>query len=221
MKVLIIEDDARLAASLRQIMTEEGHSADLCSTGQQGVAQANAGIYNAVILDWMLPDIDGPTVSERLRKAGCYVPILMLTARAELADRVLGLRSGADDYLAKPFEVEELLARLHALVRRADVSTLRVGELSLDRLSRRISVSGTPVDLTAREFALLFELASHPGKPVSRTRLISSVWGLNFDPGTNMLEVYISRVREKLGAHAGLIETVRGVGYCLRIDTKS
>ncbi len=218
MRVLIIEDDDTIGELLSRVLGEDGATSTWVQSAQAGVARASEG-YDVIVLDWMLPDQDGPWVVETLRKANVLTPILMLTARGELSDRVRGLRSGADDYLTKPFEVEELLARLHALVRRsAQLSQIVAGELSIDRLQRQCRVSGTPVDLTPREYELLVRIASAAGAAVSRSDLLRDVWRLEFDPGSGLLDVQISRLREKLGDSAFRLETVRGVGYRLRSD---
>lgn len=217
-KVLVVEDDPALGASLLRVMADEAHEIDLCTTGREGAARALSGRYDIILLDWMLPDLDGLSVCRSLRGAGYQLPILMLTARSEIADRVLGLRSGADDYLCKPFEVDELLARMDALVRRRTPRVVRLRELEIDLASRRIALGGTQVDLTTREFDLLACLVSNGGNPVSRATLLSAVWGTKVDPGTTVVEVYVSRLREKLGPEADVIETVRGVGYRLRMD---
>jgi DNA-binding response OmpR family regulator len=170
-----------------------------------------------MILDWMLPDLDGVSVCRLLRERGCMIPILILTARGELSERVLGLRSGADDYLVKPFEIDELLARLDAVLRRSNRKGLiRAGPLQIDRLERRVTLDGRPLELTERELALLVHLSQRADQVVTRSDILARVWGMNFDPESNMIEVHVSRLRDKLGAHAKLIETVRGKGYRLR-----
>ncbi len=214
MRVLIVEDDADLGGLLMRVLEEEGAKPTLCTTATTGLEEANRK-YDAIVLDWMLPDGDGPTFCEALRRANILSAVLMLTARGEVQDRVRGLRAGADDYLVKPFEIEELLARLEALSRRSrHVAPLVVGDLSIDRLGRRCMLSGAPLDLTAREYDLLLRLADADGEPVSRARLLEDVWHLSFDPGSGLLEVQVSRLRDKLGKDR--IETVRGVGYRLK-----
>lgn len=219
MKVLIVEDDNKLARFLYRVLLEEGFAADLCSSGSDAIEQARSGVYELVILDWMLPDLDGLSVCRELRKAGQAVPILMLTARGELAERVLGLEAGADDYLVKPFEIDELVARIRALLRRSSgFAKIKIGPLDMDRLGRRASLDGVPTDLTGREFALLLHLAARQDRVVPKSELLSQVWDLKFDPGSNLVEVHVSRLRDKLGAHAWMIETVRGVGYRIRAE---
>ncbi len=218
MKVLIVEDDQKLARFVSRVMTEEGYQPDLVTSGEEAISQGKTGLYDLVLLDWMLPDGDGLHVCRELRRLGYVGPILMLTARGELREKVLGFEAGADDYLVKPFEVEELLARVKALLRRtAGFASLNIGDLEIDRLSRRVSLSGKLLDLTTKEYALLLYLAaSSEGKPASRTALLANVWDLSFDPSSNLVEVHISRLRDKLGDHAWMVETVRGVGYRLR-----
>jgi two-component system OmpR family response regulator len=215
-KVLVVEDDTKLSRFLVRVLVEEGFAADACGKGADAIAQASSNLYDLVILDWMLPDVDGLSVCRTLRQSGVTTPILMLTARGELRERVLGLETGADDYLVKPFEVEELVARIRSLVRRASgFAKLGVGALELDRVGREVVLAGRALDLTSREYALLLDLVHHAEKVVTRTELLSRVWGTSFDPGSNLVEVHVSRLRDKLGDHAWMIETVRGAGYRL------
>jgi DNA-binding response OmpR family regulator len=219
LKVLVVEDDVKLARFVARVLVEEGYVADTCAEGSEGIIRARSGVYDAVVLDWMLPDTDGLQVCKALREQGCQIPILMLTARAELRERVLGLRSGADDYLVKPFEIEELLARLDAVLRRcARQALFRSGPLELNRLERRVLLAGRSLELTDKEMALLSHFMLRPGQVVPRSEILTRVWGMNFDPESNMIEVHISRLREKLGDYASLIETVRGKGYRLRTE---
>jgi DNA-binding response OmpR family regulator len=214
LKVLIVEDDRKLARFLTRVLTEEGYMADTCSRGADATQRALSGIYAMVLLDWMLPDVDGLQVCNELRRLGCRVPIVMLTARGELQERVLGLESGADDYLVKPFEPEELLARIRAILRRTTASgMLERGPVKIDRLGRRVVVDERSVELTSREYALLLHFVQNSHRVVTKTELLTSVWNTRFDPGSNVVEVHVSRLREKLGVHASRIETVRGVGY--------
>ena len=217
-KVLIVEDDPRLGASLSRVMAEESFVVDLCATGREGSERARAASFDIIILDWMLPDMEGLSVCKELRAGGCETPILMLTVRSALGDRVLGLRSGADDYLCKPFEVEELLARMDALVRRELRGSFRIGALEVDRVSRRVALEGARIGLTTREFDLLVCLASRMGRPVSRTELLAEIWSTNREPGTSVIEVHMNRLRNKLGVYAEAIETVRGAGYRLNLS---
>ncbi len=217
MNVLIVEDDAKVAKLLVKLFKEEGNVTTVCARAAEARRLASNGGFDVIILDWMLPDGDGPGVCESLRRAGVSTPVLMLTARGEVQDRVTGLRAGADDYLAKPFDVDELLARVDAVMRRsAATSELRAGELVFDRLGRRAAIAGRLLELTTREYALLLYLALHADEAVDRAALLGYVWQLNFEPGTGLVEVIISRLRDKLGPHVWMIETVRGVGYRLR-----
>lgn len=221
MRILIVEDDARLGRFVARVLQEEGYTTDLCTSGADAVAQTQSGLYDLIVLDWMLPDLDGLSVCRAVRKQGLTTPILMVTARGEVRERVLGLDSGADDYLTKPFEIEELLARVRALVRRAaGMTRLALGELEIDRVGRRATLGGRPVELAPREFALLVHLAHRADRIVTRTELLAQVWDTKFDTGTNLLEVAVSRLRSKLGASGWRIETVRGYGYRLRTGEK-
>lgn len=216
-KVLIVEDDAKLARFLAKILAEEGYGTQVCRSGGDGLNQARTGAYDLVLLDWMLPDLDGLSVCRAIRETGLGVPVLMLTARGELQDRVLGLETGADDYVVKPFEVEELLARVRALSRRsAGFASMQLGALTIDRLKHVVLVEGRALELTAREYALLLTLAFRPERIVTRAEILARVWETTNDPGTNVVEVHISRMRDKLGEYAWMIETVRGSGYRLR-----
>lgn len=218
MRVLIVEDDAKLARFLVKILQEEGFHADVCRSGAEALTSVAARCHDLVILDWMLPDLDGLSVCRGVRTSGLTIPILMLTARGELKDRVLGLESGADDYLVKPFEIEELLARVRALWRRSSgAQSVRLGGLEIDGISRRVLLEGRALDLTAREYGLLVHLASQPDRIMTRAELLAAVWDTAHDPGTNVVEVHISRLRDKLGARAWMIETVRGRGYRFRL----
>ncbi len=219
MKVLLVEDDVKVARFVTRVLVEEGYVVDHCSTGSDAARLGQTGMYELILLDWMLPDIDGLSVCRELRRAGLVTPILMLTARGEVRERVLGLETGADDYVTKPFEVEELLARIKALVRRSSAfSKLVCGELEIERMNRRVLLRGIALDLTTREYALLLHLALRVGRGVPRSELLSSVWEMKFDPGTNLVEVHVSRLRDKLGDLSWMIETVRGVGYRLRAE---
>jgi DNA-binding response OmpR family regulator len=231
MNIILIEDDPRIADFLQRGLKAEGLQVQLAATGPQGLAlvqdtarQNNAcPVPTVVVLDLMLPGMNGLDICQILRAQGVPFPILMLTALSALEDRVAGLRMGADDYLCKPFEFEELLARLEALGRRtqglssARPSQLQVADIVLDRDSMRASRAGEALNLTARELALLELLMSAPGRLFSRERILSSVWGLNEDPLTNVVDVYIRRLRSKIddGRACPLIQTMRGLGYRL------
>jgi DNA-binding response OmpR family regulator len=179
--------------------------------------QAETGLYDLLVLDWMLPDGDGLSIVRELRERGSTVAILMLTARGEISERVLGLELGADDYMSKPFDPQELMARVHALLRRAGAfQVLKRGELEIDRVHRRVVVGGRPIELTMKEYALLLHLAHRGDAIVSRSELLAQVWQTKFDTGSNLVEVSVSRLRDKFGEFAWMVETVRGAGYRLR-----
>jgi DNA-binding response OmpR family regulator len=216
-KLLVIEDDTKLARLLTRVLQEEGYVVDTCAKGEAGLRQATTGLYDLVVLDWMLPDVDGLSLCRRLRELGSALPILMLTARSELSERVMALDTGADDYVVKPFEIEELVARIRALLRRVTgLRKIRVGTLELDPDQRRVTLGSTPLELTAREQSLLSYLARRADQVVTRSELLAHVWSTQFDPGSNLVEVHVSRLRDKLGRAAWMIETVRGLGYRLR-----
>lgn len=215
MRLLIVEDNKKLATFLKRALEEEGHVVDVVFDGSQALEQAQQLHYEAMILDWMLPGLDGLAVIRQLRGRGLSLPTLMLTARGEVHERIAGLDAGADDYLIKPFELGELLARVRALARRGGQAPgiLRIGPLSMDKAERRVLMDGAALDLTPREFSLLAHFMREAGRVVSRTELLTQVWNMAFDPGSNVVDVQIKNLRDKLGTHADLIETVRGVGY--------
>jgi DNA-binding response OmpR family regulator len=215
--VLLVEDDVRLLDLLTRVVTEEGDRALCATTARAARATALAGDQDVIVMDWMLPDGDGAALSMELRQAGVMTPILMLTSKGEAAERVEGLRSGVDDYLVKPFDIEELLLRLAALCRRGRrQEQLRTGTLVIDRLARRATLSGALLNLTAKELELLSFLAEKPGALRARSEIMAQVWNLTSDPGSGLLDVHVSRLREKLGEAAWMIETVRGAGLRLR-----
>jgi two-component system OmpR family response regulator len=222
MHALLIEDDDTIAQFVARGLREAGFAVDRASDGAEGLASALDQAYDVAVVDLMLPKRDGLSVIEELRRKSVMTPVLILSARQTVDDRVRGLQAGGDDYLTKPFAFAELLARVQALVRRASRSpeptTLTVEDLVLDLLSRRVSRAGTPIDLRPREFALLEYLMRNTGKVVSKTMILSHVWEYNFDPQTNIVDVLVSRLRDKLDRPFGskLIHTVRGVGYVLR-----
>lgn len=221
MKVLVVEDDPKIRSFVRKGLEEQGFVVDDCGDGDEGLERALHLHYDAVVLDIMLPGRDGLSVLRELRAGGHGVPVVLLTARASLDERVEGLDLGADDYLTKPFYVEELVARLHAVSRRAagdPVSVLEVGELRMELLTREVRRGEHPIELTARELELLRLLMRSPGRVYSRTQILEHVWGYDFDPQTNVVDVYVRRLRRKIDAGDGesLVETVRGVGYRLR-----
>ncbi len=220
MHILVVEDERRLAGLLRRVLQEERHTVDLASDGRSGLDLALSDTYDLVILDLLLPDLDGLELCQRLRAARIETPVLMLTARGAVEDRVRGLNVGADDYLVKPFAMEELLARVNALLRRRgrslDASTqLRVGDLTLDLLRHEARRDGRVIELTAKEFALLEFLMRHPGQVLTRTQIIDHVWRYDLEGLSNVVDLYIHYLREKIdqGFARPLIKTVRGVGY--------
>ena len=227
MRILIIEDEVRVASFLQRGLEAEGHRCEVVHCAADGLTHARAGEQDLIILDRMLPDGDGLALCQALRRDKITTPVLMLTALAEVDERVDGLRAGADDYLPKPFDFEELLARVDALHRRgqpvSDDVVLRAGVLELDTAQCAVSCRGESVVLTALEFDLLALLVRSPGRFWSRERILSRVWSATSDPETNIVDVYISRLRRKLdrGAATSLIETRRGVGYRLRPDLAS
>ena len=222
MRVLVVEDDPSLADFLNRALSDEGMQPTVCGTVATGIEAGSKQSFDLIVLDWMLPDGEGISVCTTLRERGNTTPILMLTARGEVHDRVTGLKSGADDYLVKPFELEELLARLDALARRSVyASTMKLGPLEIDRLGRRVVLEGKTLDLTSIEYRLLVRLATEAGSPVERSTLLNDVWGLKFDPGSGIVEVHVSRLRDKLGEGSWMVETVRGTGYRLRVEPKS
>jgi two-component system OmpR family response regulator len=220
-RVLIVEDEDKLAALLRRGLVEEAHAADVARTGEDALWMARATEYDAIVLDRMLPGIDGVEVCRRLRADGVWAPVLMLTARDALEDRVDGLDAGADDYLTKPFAFAELLARLRALVRRTPSerpAVLEVGDLRLDPATRRVWRGEDEVDLSAKEFALLETFMRRPGRVLSRFDLLEHAWDIDYERRSNVVDVYVRYLREKIDRPFGRdsIETVRGVGYRLR-----
>lgn len=222
MHVLVIEDDRETAEYLRKGLTESGHVVDLAHDGADGLHSATSHEFDVIIVDRMLPSLDGLSIVREIRSQGQRVPVLVLSALSQVDDRVRGLKAGGDDYLTKPFAFSELLARLEALQRRASAiapqTTLRVEDLEMDLLSRSVSRAGREIDLQPREFRLLEHLMRHAGQVVTRTMLLEHVWGYHFDPQTNVIDVHISRLRQKVDKGFGtpLLQTVRGAGYCLR-----
>ncbi|HEY8316019.1 MAG TPA: response regulator transcription factor [Gaiellaceae bacterium] len=221
MRVLIVEDQPKLAALLARGLREEGHAADIAARGEDALWMAPAASYDAVVLDIMLPGIDGFETCRRLRQNDVWTPVLMLTARDAVGDRVTGLDAGADDYLAKPFSFDELLARLRALTRRAPAErpvAVAVGDLRLDPAAHRIWRGEREIELSAKEFALLELLMRRPGSVLTRSQLLEGAWDMSYERRSNIVDVYIRHLREKIDRPFGTetIETVRGVGYRLK-----
>lgn len=218
MKVLVIEDEKKIASFVRKGLEADGFVVDVCADGATGFAMATSRPYDAIVLDIMLPGRDGLSILRGLRERKMSVPVVLLTARSELNERLEGLNLGADDYLTKPFYIQELVARIHAVARRASGNVqciLAVSDLSLNLLTREVTRSAQKIELTAREFALLEHLMRSPGRVLTRTQICEQVWNYHFDPETNLVDVYVQRLRKKIDGDADrkLIETVRGVGY--------
>jgi two-component system, OmpR family, response regulator len=224
MRVLVVEDDVRMAAALKRGLRAEGIVADVATRGEEALALARATAFDAVLLDVMLPDVDGFETCRRLREARVASPVIMLTARGAIEDRVRGLDQGADDYLVKPFSLAELLARLRALARRGPVErgpVLEAGTLRLDPAERRVWRGDTEIELSAREFALFETFMRSPGRIFSQLELLEAAWELGYEQKSNVVEVYVRYLREKVDRPFGVrsLETVRGLGYRLRKDT--
>ena len=223
MRILVIEDDQEVSAYISKGMREAGHTIDTADNGKDGLFLATTENYDTMIVDRMLPELDGLTIIKTIRGAGNKTPVLILSALGEVDDRVKGLRSGGDDYLVKPFAFTELLARIEALSRRQDntgsnqETMLSAGELELNLLSRKIIRGGKNIDLQSREFQLLEYMLRHKGQVVTRTMLLEHVWDYHFDPQTNVIDVHISRLRSKIdkGFDTKIIRTVRGSGYII------
>jgi len=222
MKVLLVEDNERVSSFVRKGLTEAGYTIDHADNGRDGMFLAAGESYDAIVMDRMLPgDIDGLGIIAALRRTGSRTPILILSALSDVDERIRGLQSGGDDYLVKPFAFGELLARLDALVRRANggnsVTTLSVGDLTMDLLSRKVTRSGKTVTLQPREFKLLEYLMRHADQVVTRTMLLEGVWDYHFDPQTNVVDVHVSKLRQKIdaGAERPLLKTIRNAGYML------
>ena len=222
MKLLLVEDDAEGAAYLKKALSESGHIVDHAAVGREGLLLAAGEPYDVIVLDRMLPQMDGLAILRTIRASGVKTPVLLLTALGGIDDRVEGLEAGGDDYLVKPFAMAELLARINALARRPPTQEVRtsmqIADLHLDLLSRQVTRAGQRVELQPREFQLLEYLMRHAGRVVTRTMLLESVWDFHFDPKTNIVETHMSRLRGKIdrGRSQELIHTVRGAGYCLR-----
>jgi len=221
-RILVIEDDLETADQLADFLTTSGYQVDLADNGDDGLSRGRSADYAVMTIDRMLPGIDGLAVIRRMREAGVVTPALIISALGEIDDRVRGLRAGGDDYLVKPFAFAELLARVEALARRSAAvvkqTVLRVGDLEMDLVSRTVSRGDLEIELLPREFQVLEYLVRNEGQVVPRAMLLQHVWDLHFDPTTNIIDVYVGRVRRKVDSHQAypLIHTVRGVGFCVR-----
>lgn len=216
MRILVVEDDPDLNRQLSSALTDAGYVVDKAMDGEEGHFLGDSEPYDAIVLDLGLPVLDGVSVLEKWRRAGKKTPVLILTARDRWSDKVAGFDAGADDYVAKPFHMEEVLARLRALVRRSAghaTSELSVGPMMLDTKSARVTVDGMPIKLTSLEFRLLAYLMHHKGKVVSRTELVEHLYDQDFDRDSNTIEVFVGRLRKKLGVN--VLHTIRGMGYCI------
>ncbi len=220
MKILIVEDDTTVAEYINKGLKEAGHNPDVANDGKQGLFLATSNKYDAIVLDRMLPHLDGITLLNTIRASGDNTPAVILSAKNKVEDKVKGLRSGADDYMTKPFAFEELLARIEIVASRQSLANpsateITLGELTLDLINRRVTRNGTVIDLQSKEFKLLEYLLKNKGKIVTRTMLLEKVWEYNFDPQTNVIDVHISRLRNKIdkGFNYPIIETIRGAGY--------
>jgi DNA-binding response OmpR family regulator len=221
MKILLVEDDSKIASFVKKGLKEQGFTVESSGDGDEGYHLAVTQVYDAIVLDIMLPGRDGLSILRNLRERKNTVPVILLTARSALNERLEGLNLGADDYLCKPFFIEELAARIHAVARRASGETLNLlqcGDLVVNLISREVTVGETSVDLTNREFSLLELLMRSPDRVFTRTQILDHVWGYDFDPQTNVVDVYVRRLRNKVGPIHGepAIETVRGVGYRMK-----
>ncbi|KPL08660.1 hypothetical protein AMJ85_08275 [candidate division BRC1 bacterium SM23_51] len=223
MRLLVIEDNPKMAALIQKGLTEQGYAVDVAHSGHEGEFMAASEVYDAVMLDLMLPDEDGLIVCRNLRRRGVHTPILMLTALSTTRDKVTGLDAGADDYLAKPFEFDELVARIRALLRRGqarEASTLKFEDIEMDLLKRTVTRAGQKIKLTAKEFALLEYFLRNPNRVLSRTAIGEHVWDMNFEPESNVIDVYVSMLRRRIdkGYDRQLIHTMIGAGYMLSTE---
>jgi two-component system OmpR family response regulator len=223
MRILLVEDDLKIASFILKGLKEAGFASDHATDGEEGLYMALTEPYDAAIIDIMLPKLDGLTLIEELRRKRINTPVIILSAKRSIDDRVKGLQKGGDDYLTKPFSFSELLARVQALIRRAsrtsEPTALRVGDLSMDLLAREVSRTGTRIELQPREFALLEYLMRNVGRVVSKTMILEHVWDYNFDPQTNVVDVLVCRLRNKVDHDfdVKMIHTIRGVGYVLKV----
>ncbi len=224
MRILVVEDDKKIASFLEKGLTEAGFSVDVASDGLEGLSLALTEPYQAAVIDIMLPGLDGLSLIEKVRERNIDIPVLILSARQSVDDRIEGLQRGGDDYMVKPFSFNELLARIQALLRRgqkhADASVLTVGDLTLDPLTRQVHRSGEKIELPAKEYALLELLMRNAGRVISKTSILERIYDYNFDPQTNVVDVLVCRLRNSVDKEydSKLIHTVRGMGYVLRVE---
>ncbi len=222
MRILVVEDDDKIASFIAKGLKQSGFSVDTAADGEEALSLCRSVSYDSIVLDIMLPRLDGLSVLRTIRLEKKMVPVLLLSAKASVDNRVTGLQAGADDYLTKPFAFSELLARLQALIRRAthvaEPTTLAVGELSMNLLTREVSRAGQKIELQSREFALLELLMRHPGRPITKTMILEHIWDYSFDPQTNVVDVLAHRLRSKLekGFPSKILHTIRGVGYVIK-----
>jgi two-component system, OmpR family, copper resistance phosphate regulon response regulator CusR len=223
MRILVVEDEKKVASFIKKGLEEEGYAVDVAADGEEGLSMALACVHDLIILDIRLPKMDGLRVLQALRQDRVAAPVLLLTVRATIEDKVLGLDAGADDYLTKPFAFQELVARVRALLRRraeAEPTVLRIDDLTLDPARRTVTRGGEEIDLTPREFALLDYFMRNPGRVLTRTMIAEHVWDYSFDTSTNVIDVYVNYLRRKIdaGRASKLLHTVRGVGYVLKAE---
>ncbi len=220
MRVLVVEDDAKIASFVVNGLKQSGFAVDRCTDGDEAHVLAGTTTYDAAVVDIMLPKLDGLNLVQKLRKEGVRVPVIFLSARASVDDRIKGLQAGGDDYLTKPFAFSELLARIQALIRRAsnasEPTRLITGDLTLDLLNRAVTRGGDRIELQAREFALLEYLMRHTGRVVTKTMILEHIWDYSFDPQTNVVDVLVCRLRNKVDREKKMIHTIRGVGYVIK-----
>ena len=222
MRILVVEDDKKIASFIVNGLKQSGYAVDHAADGENGLFQAQSISYDAAVVDLMLPKLDGLSLIQQLRAGGARIPVLILSAKATVDDRVRGLQAGGDDYLTKPFAFSELLARIQALIRRAtqtpEPTRLTVGDLTLDLLTREVQRNGEKIELQPREFALLEYLMRHPNRPVTKTMILEHIFDYSFDPQTNVVDVLVHRLRAKVDKDKAMLHTVRGVGYVLKAE---
>lgn len=222
MRILVVEDDSKIASFLVNGLKQNGFAVDRCADGEEAHVMASTTAYDAAVVDIMIPKLDGLSLVRQLRKESVRIPIIILSAKATVDDRIKGLQSGADDYLTKPFAFSELLARVQALIRRStnvsEPTRLVAGDMTLDLLTREVTIAGTKADLQSREFALLEYLMRHAGRIVTKTMILEHIWDYSFDPQTNVVDVLVCRLRNKIDPEKKHVHTIRGVGYVLKND---